>query len=100
MIVNTVIAQAVPNACAGSFTDGGGNLITWNSLTVCQTGETGTDAQQQGNGNLCPGRPFRATDVLTIGETLSKIAEKMGVKLTGDCHKTVHHRVAPVVLGK
>ncbi len=40
-----------------------------------------------------------AEDIYSIGETLPKIAAKMGVKLTGDCHKTMHHRVAPVVLG-
>jgi len=36
--------------------------------------------------------------ILTIGETLSQIADKMSAKLDGDCHKTVHTRVAPVEL--
>jgi formate dehydrogenase major subunit len=39
-------------------------------------------------------------DVFTIGETLLKIADKAGVKLAGDCHKTLHHRIAPVEIGK
>ena len=40
-----------------------------------------------------------AEDIYSIGETLPKIAAKMGIKLSGDCHKTLHRRVAPVVLG-
>lgn len=39
-------------------------------------------------------------DFYTIGETLVKIADKAGVKLIGDCHKNLHHRVAPVALSK
>ncbi len=37
-----------------------------------------------------------AEGILSIGETLVKIADKLGAKLDGDCHKNVHHRVAPV----
>ena len=41
-----------------------------------------------------------ADDIFTIGETLLKIADKAGVKLSGDCHKTLHHRIASVELAK
>ena len=36
--------------------------------------------------------------ILTIGETLAKIADKLNTSLDGDCHQTVHKRVAPVEL--
>ena len=39
-------------------------------------------------------------DVITIGEALLKIADRVGVNLAGDCHKTLHHRIAPVKLDK
>jgi len=39
-----------------------------------------------------------AEGILTIGETLTKIADKMNTSLDGDCHLTVHKRVAPVEL--
>jgi anaerobic selenocysteine-containing dehydrogenase len=39
-------------------------------------------------------------EIFSIGETLPKLAKEMGVKLTGDCHATLHHRIAPVTLDK